>query len=181
MRTGPLGAALSVLSKARLGLVLMIGLPGCQHQSDAPRATAPSATEPTPVAVVKPARNTVRRGIVQPGQIEAFQQTPVFVKIAGYVKVIHKDKLTLKDIDIGTRVRQGEVLAELSVPEMDEELKQKAALVEQFKAEADLAEKAFEAAKASFETAKAMVDVEIAGRQRADALIKFRQSVHDRY
>jgi RND family efflux transporter MFP subunit len=77
-------------------------------------------------------------------------------------------------------VKKGDLLAELWVPEMEEELKQKAALLEQAKAETELAERAFDAAKASFETSKAMVDVEKAGRERADSLIKFWQSQYDR-
>ncbi len=171
MRTRSMRIVLLVLSAGGLCLVMMTSVAGCQHKSDAPRTSATPAG-PASVTVVKPARNTVRRVIDQPGQIEAFEQTPVYVKIAGYVKAVHKD--------IGDRVGKGDLLAELWVPEMEEELKQKAALVEQAKAETELAEKAFDAAKASFETAKAMVDVEIAGRMRAEAWVKRWQSEYNR-
>src|SRR5262249_45617562 len=133
---------------------------------------APNPAGPVSVTAAKPTQNTVRRTIELPGQIEAFEQTPVYVKIAGYIKVVRKD--------IGDRVKKGDLLAELWVPEMEEELKQKAALVEQTQAETELAGKAFEAAKASFETPKPMVDVEIAGRLRADAWVKRWQSEYNR-
>jgi RND family efflux transporter MFP subunit len=133
---------------------------------------AAATAGPPSVTVVRPVRSTVKRTITQPGQIEAFEQAPLYVKIPGYVKAVHKD--------IGDRVRKGDLLAELWVPEMVEELKQKTALVDQAKAETELAEKAFDAAKASFETASAMVDVEIAGRLRAEAWVKRWQSEYDR-
>src|SRR5215831_17650667 len=151
--------------------MLLTCVAGCQRKTETSRISANPAG-PASVTTVKPTRNTVRRTIELPGQIEAFEQTPVYVKIAGYIKVVRKD--------IGDRVKKADLLAELWVPEMEEELKQKAALVEQAKAETELAEKAFDAAKANFETSKAMVDVEKAGRQRADSLIKFWQSQYDR-
>jgi multidrug efflux pump subunit AcrA (membrane-fusion protein) len=144
---------------------------GCQQNVDAPRSPEASARSPS-IAVVKPARKTIHRRIELPGQIEAFEQTPIYVKIPGYVEIVSKD--------IGDRVKKGDLLAKLSVPEMDEELKQKAALVDQAQAETELAEQAFQAAKASFETAKAMVEVAISGRLRADALVKRWQSEYNR-
>src|SRR5260370_1922028 len=142
MRLRSLINILPALSAGGLCLVMLTSVAGCGRKSDAPHASATPAS-PASVTLVKPTRNTVSRVIDQPGQIEAFEQTPVYVKISGYVKVVHKD--------IGLHVKKGDLLAELSVPEMDEELKQKAALVEQAKAETELAEKAFDAAKASFE------------------------------
>jgi RND family efflux transporter MFP subunit len=100
--------------------------------------------------VVKPERKTVRRTIGQPGQIEAFQQTPIFVKIAGFVQKVR--------VDIGDRVKAGDELAVLSVPEMDEELKQKQALVAQAGAEVQQAEKNHEAAAAHVQYAVATVE-----------------------
>lgn len=144
---------------------------GCQR-STPPERQAKAEAAPLAVTVVKPARGTVRRVVEQPGQAEAYQQTPVYVKIAGYVKAVHKD--------ISDPVKKGELLAELWVPEMEEELRQKAALVEQAKAEVELAKKAFEAAKAAYETAKSQVEVEKAGILRAEAMVQYRQSEYGR-
>src|SRR5438093_13443881 len=93
---------------------------GCNRPAAAPPAESPSGAEPTEVAVAKPQRRTVRRLIAQPGyNIKAFQQTPVYAKIPGYVKKVR--------FDIGDRVRKGDVLAEVWVPEIEVELKQKQA------------------------------------------------------
>jgi RND family efflux transporter MFP subunit len=124
------------------------------------------------VTTEKPTRRTVRRNIDQPGQIEAFQNTPVYAKTAGYVRKVHKD--------IGDAVRAGDLLAEVWVPELEEEYQEKKALAEQARAEVELAQKAHEAARAGYDTALAQVEVEQAGRARADALVKRWQSEYDR-
>src|SRR2546421_8269301 len=97
---------------------------GCTRPSSESPATTGAANPPTPsVTLLKPMRRTLHRTVDQPGTIEAFQQTPMFAKIAGYV-----DKVR---VDIGDRVRKDDILAELSVPEMVQELKRKQALVRQ--------------------------------------------------
>src|SRR4051812_9628103 len=112
----------------RLAALVLFGLAaGCNRPAASPpaEATAPAATT---VSVTRPARKTVRHSIEQPGyNVEAFQQTPLFAKIAGYVEKVNAD--------IGDRVTKGQVLAELSVPEMTVELKQKEAAVLQAEAE----------------------------------------------
>ena len=84
---------------------------------------------------MKPARATIRRSSEEPGQIEAYEVTPMHAKVSGYVQKWN--------VDIGTKVVKGQVLAVLSVPELDAEAEQKMATVEE--SEAKLAQaKAFE-------------------------------------
>jgi multidrug efflux pump subunit AcrA (membrane-fusion protein) len=73
------------------------------------------------VDAVRPRRATLHRNIEQPGQIEAFERTALYSKIPGFVERYH--------FDIGDRVRKGQLLAELSVPEVVEDLHQKEATV----------------------------------------------------
>src|SRR5207302_914096 len=82
-------------------------------------------------------------------------------KIPGFVQKVH--------VDIGDRVHKGDVLAELWVPEMEEELKQKQALVAQSQAEVVQAQEAYKAALAGVETAKAIVQEVQASRAKAQA------------
>src|SRR5262249_47737956 len=128
-------------------------------------------TKPT-VSVVKPERMTLRRSVRQPGTIQAYEQTPVFSKLAGYVKKWH--------VDIGDRVREGDVLAEIWVPEMEVELKQKAALVEQAEAEITQAKEAAAAAEASLRSAEAKVKEAESSRLRADAEFQRMKSQYER-
>src|ERR1700676_1969676 len=66
-------------------------------------------------------------GLTFPGRVEAAEQTGVSARVAGTVDTVH--------VDIGDRVKKGQVLIELSAPELQDELDLAAARVEQVKAE----------------------------------------------
>jgi RND family efflux transporter MFP subunit len=98
---------------------------------------------------------------MQPGRIEAFEQTPLLPKIAGYVSEVL--------VDIGDRVEKDQVLLRLAVPELHDELRHKEALVAQAKAEMHQAAAAIAAAEAALATATAKVTEAKAGTLRAQA------------
>jgi RND family efflux transporter MFP subunit len=117
--------------------------PGCQRAiPSSPQQEQPKTeTLALLVEVVPPQRKTVRRPIEQPGfNIEAFQETPLFSRITGYV--------AKWAVDIGNQVTEGQVLAELYVPEMVDELQQKEAGVGQAEAQVRQAKAAVKAARA---------------------------------
>lgn len=120
------------------------------------------------LTIVSPQKQTLHRTIELPGTLEAYEETPLLARIAGYVGKVH--------VDAGQPIKEGQVLAEQSVPEMDEDLKQKQALVAQAKAEVDQATAALEAAEAHIQTAKALVLEAEAGRTRVQANHDFRES-----
>lgn len=115
------GALLAAAGVALLGMTA-----GCQRSSSAATPEAPPAAPqagPT-VRLDKPKRKTVVHPIEQPGfNIEAFQETRLYARITGYVRKF--------SVDIGDSVRKDEVLAELAVPEMEVDLRQKEAAVRQ--------------------------------------------------
>jgi RND family efflux transporter MFP subunit len=124
---------------------------------DRPTVMAPLPAPPRPTAeetgvrVVRPERKTVRRPIEQPGfNIEAFQETPLYSRITGYVRKWNAD--------IGDRVRAGDVLAELAVPEMEVELGQKEAALRQAGAQIGQARAAVLTARAQMERAKSQFE-----------------------
>lgn len=112
--------------------------PGASRGGLAPARERPEGT--ASVTVVKPKRMTLQWTTQGPGYIQAYEQTPIFAKIAGFVKKWH--------VDIGDHVAEGKVLAELWIPEMEVELKQKEALVTQAEAEWKLARETVAAAEA---------------------------------
>ena len=125
------------------GAALVLGtVSGCGHSPSAAGAPAPTEESKTvTVRVVRPERKTIPRVIEQPGQIQPFEQTPLYARLSGYVEKVNVES-------IGKRVHKGEVLAELHVPEMEKELKQKQALVEQARAEIEQARKMIVVAEA---------------------------------
>jgi multidrug resistance efflux pump len=118
----------------------------------------------------------VKRVVEQPGTVLAFEETALHANLTGYVDSLADDP-DKKDrpphdqfIDIGSRVKKDQVLARLAVPELEEEFKQKTALVTQAGAEVVQAEKAHAAAGAGVVAAMAMVTETEAGIERAQAL-----------
>src|ERR1700732_1766369 len=66
------------------------------------------------VLVTHPTAASAERRLTLPATIQGYIETPVFAKIAGYLKEIRVDK--------GDRVRKGQVLAILESPELDEQV-----------------------------------------------------------
>jgi membrane fusion protein, multidrug efflux system len=66
------------------------------------------------VLVTHPQAASAERRLTLPATIQGYVETPVFAKIAGYLKEIRVDK--------GDRVRKGQVLATLESPELDEQV-----------------------------------------------------------
>jgi RND family efflux transporter MFP subunit len=133
---------------------------GCSRSSAAntQNKQAPAATQ---VETVQPTRKTIQRTSDQPGHVEAFEETPLYAKISGFVRMVNAD--------IGDSVKEGQVLAELSVPEMVQELKQKDALVQQANADVAQAEAAVKAAAAAVATARAKITEAEATTKRSNA------------
>ncbi|HLH45029.1 MAG TPA: efflux RND transporter periplasmic adaptor subunit [Bryobacteraceae bacterium] len=100
-------------------------LSSCTKSEAAPDQVEASATPVVPVAKV--GRADLASDLVLTAEFQPFQQIDVMAKVAGYVRSI--------DVDIGDRVHQGQVLAALEVPEMEDDLAKAAAAVDQAEAE----------------------------------------------
>ena len=81
---------------------------GC-HQE---KAAAAVAVQSVPYAVVAPA--TMTNDLVLSAEFRPYQDVDVMAKVAGYIKNIR--------VDIGDHVRQGDLLATLEVPELQDEM-----------------------------------------------------------
>jgi len=83
-------------------------------EADLKQVTA--ATAIATVNVVYPKAGAPTDEIVLPGSTQAFTDAPIFARTNGYVKSWH--------VDIGTRVKKGQLLAEIETPEVDQQLQQ---------------------------------------------------------
>ena len=106
------GAAVAVLV---VGTVIYSGI----HQRVQAETTLGVNTEraavPT-VNVVQPLSGDVSQEIVLPGNTQAFSDTPIYARTNGYLK--------RWCADIGAHVAQGQLLAEIETPEVDQQLEQ---------------------------------------------------------
>ncbi len=155
---------------------LLVGALGCSKSGDAttkPPAAAPAEAPRPRVTVAKPLRKTIRRKITQPGQIEPFDQARLFAKIPAYVETYRVDiGDTVKGPrfdDSGAMIEPGQLLAELSAPEVDQELQQKKALVAQAGADVEQAQAAIKVAEADAVSAQARLKESRAAVARVDA------------
>ena len=140
---------------------------GCRAPSDQPPAAAGDDSPSATVAVVSPERTAIHREVSQPGAIEAFEETPVFAKVAGYVNEGWKDR--------GDFLRKGQTLATLWAPELVDDLKQKESLIEQAEAAIAQAREAEKAVEAAYNSAVEQVKVAEADRL---VLVKRQQRTH---
>jgi len=85
-----------------------------------------------PVSVVHPTPLATTEEITLPGNAQAFRDTPIYARTSGYLKAWK--------VDIGTRVKQGQVLAEIETPEVDQQLGQAQADLKNAEANLDLAQ-----------------------------------------
>src|SRR5512135_972739 len=142
-----------------LAAAITVTAAGCERSSE--KKAGRSAQPVMRVEVVQPERHTVQRTVGEPGQLEADETTPIHAKIAGYVKDW--------TVNIGTEIKTGQVLAELWVPEMEADLQEKRAAVEQAVARRAQAEAAVKVAQAAVTSAEAKIAEVRAGIARADA------------
>lgn len=116
---------------------------------------------PAKVTVVKPEQRKIKRLVEQPGAVRADQESPLAAKIAGYVRSVA--------VDIGDRVKTGDPLIEIAVPEMDEEAKLKDAHVKQADVAIQQLKKQLMTAEAQVAAADAQVKEAQSGMKRAEA------------
>jgi RND family efflux transporter MFP subunit len=133
---------------------------GCGPSSGNPSA-APAEPPAISVAVGHPEPTTLRRTVQQPGSVQGFEQTPIYAKVPGYVQKWNVDR--------GDLVKKGDVLAELWVPELAVDVRQKEALAAQAEVEIVQAKEAATAAEKAYQSSLAKVAEAESARQRAVA------------
>src|SRR6266436_5475168 len=94
---------------ALLAAVAVGALTSCGRSTTAePQPHSPTDIE---VQTVHPRRGQITRSITLPGEVKAYQQATLYAKVAGYLKIITVDK--------GDQVKEGALLAEIQVPELE--------------------------------------------------------------
>src|SRR5579862_5983448 len=84
------------------------------------------------VLVVQPKHAAAGQEIILPANVQAFKDAPIYARTNGYLKRWY--------VDIGGRVKEGQLLAEIDTPELDQQLQQVRADLATAKANYDLAQ-----------------------------------------
>jgi HlyD family secretion protein len=158
-----------------LGLALL-ALAGCHPAVNAqPKgdgAAAPAGAALEVVVAGQPVKKTLTLVTTQPARIEALEQAPIHSKLAAYVGEVL--------VDYGDRVKNGQPLIKLVAPELDAELAQRQALLEQAKSELVQANASGKAAEAAVVTARSQLAEAQARTARAEADIDRWRSEYNR-
>ncbi len=83
------------------------------------------------VVVIQARREPPQQDLVLPSTLQAFIESPIYARTSGYLAHWYKD--------IGSRVKKGELLADIETPEVDQELMQARATRDQADAQLNLA------------------------------------------
>jgi len=109
------GALIAVIALLIVAAVVVAGvLPRLKARAALRTATYENAI-PT-VNVIHPKMGAPQNEIVLPGNIQAFNDSPIYARTDGYLRKWY--------VDIGTHVKAGQLLAEIETPEVDQQLDQ---------------------------------------------------------
>lgn len=126
-RTALIVVAVVVATLVIAGAVTLLG-----HVSHERALAGETERETVPtVAVVHPLAEKPDEELILPGTLQAYAESPIYARTNGYLVRWYRD--------IGSRVKEGELLATIDTPEIDQELNQSKAARQQIVAQMDLA------------------------------------------
>ena len=112
-------------------LIVVTGIRAREDASTKLREWTDNQAIPT-VAVTLPDAKVLNATLDLPGRLEAWQRAPIYARVSGYLKSW--------SADIGTRVKAGQVIAEIEAPDLDQQLLQARADLASQQASAKLSE-----------------------------------------
>jgi RND family efflux transporter MFP subunit len=125
-----------------LAAVLLIG---CSKQPA--EANAPASESEAPVVAVAQVKTAnLNQTIRLTAEFKPYQEVDVMAKVAGYVKEIN--------VDIGDRVKEGQLLATLEIPEMADDLRRANSSVDRSQANVKQAQDELSRAKSAYDIAE---------------------------
>jgi RND family efflux transporter MFP subunit len=152
---------------ALLAPIALAGAACSSSRASAERADASSA--PT-VAVARVTRGDIAQSLTIAAEFRPFQEIEVHAKVAGFLKSI--------SVDVGDRVKAGQLLAVLEIPELQEEIKQDAAAVKRANEEINRAQADLERAQSAHEVAH-LSSTRLAGVMKARPNLVAQQDIDE--
>jgi RND family efflux transporter MFP subunit len=103
-----------------------------ERNSSAARLKEATEAQAVPtVALVTPSTDTNKSYLDLPGRLEAYSRAPIYARVGGFLKAWY--------VDIGAAVKEGQLLAEIEAPDLDQQLMQAKGALASAKAAAALA------------------------------------------
>jgi RND family efflux transporter MFP subunit len=137
---------IAVIGALFVALIALGVIPRVLRQREALAAVNESPVTHPIVTTVHPTAGEPTSELMLPGNIEPLYNAAVYARTEGY--------LERRSVDIGSKVKAGQVLATISSPEVDQQLLQVRATLAQSEASLEQAKAALEQAKANAELAR---------------------------
>ncbi len=112
---------------------------GCARSAKVDAAPAPV------VAVVNVARHDLSNKLEIASEFQPFQEIDVYAKVSGYIQKLY--------VDWGTHVKQGQMLADLEIPELQQQLQQDEATVHRGESDLERAREELNRANSAYNVA----------------------------
>lgn len=142
-------------------VVLLSALAGAQvYHSAATPAEPRQSPEAVSVMVVHPRSGGMDRRVSRPGSLHAFEHAQLYAKASGY--------LQHQSVDIGSRIKQGQVLAEIYAPELQAAVQQAQAALDQAKAKVEVNRAEVKLRKIQYQRYKQLVEKNAVEAELAD-------------
>jgi RND family efflux transporter MFP subunit len=125
-----------------LVLVLFALAVGC---GEGHKAAADDMSNAPEAAVVKVTRGNIADSLEIASEFEPFQEVDVYAKVSGYIKKLY--------VDYGTHVKQGEILAVLEIPELQQQIQQDEASIHRSEQELQRAHEDLNRAQSAYNVA----------------------------
>ena len=152
-------------------LMLLAEFSGC----GTPRAkppTPPAATGPPSIQTLTVSKQDLAQTIEMSATVEGDETADLYAKVGGYLEEI--------TVDIGDRAEKGQILARLSIPEMEKELRRQEAGVVSAETHVKQAAASIKQAEAKVASAEAALEEAKTRRAEKEAEQKLKQATHDR-
>jgi RND family efflux transporter MFP subunit len=157
-RSAQVGPAL-LFGLAVVAGILVVGIYSGVRARSVADATLEHATADAAVSVVSvvsPKVSAPTQEILLPGTTQAFTDAPIFARTNGYVKRWY--------FDIGAHVKQGQLLAEIETPEVDQQL-------EQARADLETAQANLRQAQITADRWRALLETDSVSKQETDQAV----------
>jgi len=144
-----------------------------RHEAALAKATDQQAI--TSVAVIRPSRGAKGQQLVLPGNVEAWNEAPIYARVPGYLKMWNKD--------FGAEVKKGDLLAEIDIPDLHQQLESAKAKLAEAVANERLAEVTAQRWRRLLTTqsvSQQETDVKVADAEAKKALVQAAQAEVDR-
>ncbi len=130
---------------------------GNEHQAGGRHGGEASKNRTTHLEFVKPRRGGMEMDTSQPGTVHAFEYAQLFAKVSGYVQILNVDR--------GSRVKKGDLLISLFVPEL-------VAAVQQATASLNRAHAAVDQAIAAVHSAEETINARLAHEEESQTQLR---------